>query len=228
MSAREMPVLQQATPPLPWPAQAGDNRGWTAAEVERARHGDVLAVQSQVVEQHPLPNVGGGDESWNIDKCANGQKCEHKNCMFYHSDNERRCRKWCLFNQPCDFYREGGGRCIGGLHVKVHDVNQTFQVDLENTPEALHLLRKLERESPDARARYVRITVSGFAMVRRKLLGKFLDLMPLLHELVLPDRINNDHLLLFLTDVVEGCARSNPRLQKVVFEDGSEENLWNT
>ena len=128
---------------------------------------------------------------------------------------------------PCD-RPEGGGRCIGGLHVKVQEVNKTLEVNLESTREALDLLRKLEKEPPDVRAKYVRITVSGFAMVRRKLLRKFLDIMPLVHELVLPDRANNDHVLLFLTDVVEGCAISCPRLQKVIFEDGSEKKLWNS
>ena len=231
--------LQPPTPPPQWPVQGGDNRRCTAAEPgqacgrdlrwtpEQTCYGGVLAMQSQTAELHPLPNVGGGDDDWNIHRCEKGIKCEARNCKYFHSEHERRCRKFSLDMGPCD-RPEGGGRCIGGLHVKVQEVNKTLEVNLESTREALDLLRKLEGEPPDARAKYVRITVSGFAMVRRKLLRKFLDIMPLVHELVLPDRANNDHLLLFLTDVVEGCARSSPRLQKVIFEDGSEENLWSS
>ena len=242
IAAREMAVaipLQPPTPPPQWPVQGGDNRRCTAAEPgqacgrdlrwtpEQTCYGGVLAMQSQTAELHPLPNVGGGDDDWNIHRCRRGIKCTARNCKYFHSDHEKRCRKFSLDMGPCD-RPEGGGRCIGGLHVKVQEVNKTLEVNLESTREALDLLRKLEGEPPDARAKYVRITVSGFAMVRRKLLRKFLDIMPLVHELVLPDRANNDHLLLFLTDVVEGCARSSPRLQKVIFEDGSEENLWNS
>ena len=68
--------------------------------------------------------------------------------------------------------------------------------------------------------------VIAFAMVRAALLRKFLKLMPLLHELVLPECVPEDNLLVYLVDLVEPCARTNPRLRNVRFKDGTVEFLW--
>ena len=109
--------------------------------------------------------------------------------------------------------------------MQLQDLNKTFKVNLEASTEAKNSLRKLKEVSPDDRAKYIRIEVIGFAMVRARLLRSFLELMPLLHELVLPEWAPEKHLLVYLLDLVEPCARTNPRLHIVRFQDGTGERL---
>ena len=110
--------------------------------------------------------------------------------------------------------------------MQVKDLGLTFEVDLQVSREALSSLRRLADVSSDLRAKYIWIQVIGFAMVRAALLRKFLELMPLLHELVLPECVPEYNLLVYLVDLVEPCARTNPRLRNVRFKDGTVEFLW--
>ena len=163
------------------------------------------------------------DNIWNCYPCIIGQACECLTCPYYHSDVEKRCKQ---FVQRLCKNVEGGGRCIGGLHVQWEDLYKTFKINLQASREAKNSLRKLKEVSANDRAKYYRIEVTGFAMVRARLLRSCLQLMPLLHELVLPECTSEKHLLVFLCDVVEPCGKTNPRLRIVRFQDGTQEPLW--
>ena len=110
--------------------------------------------------------------------------------------------------------------------MQLQDLNKTFKVNLEASTEAKNSLRKLKEVSPDDRAKYIRIEVIGFAMVRARLLRSFLELMPLLHELALPEFAQEKNLLVLLCDFGERFGRTNPRLRMVRFGDGTQAPLW--
>merc|ERR1712242_596680 len=97
---------------------------------------------------------------------------------------ERRCKRHA--RGGCDHPQ--GSECPEGLHVDVAAICLTFTVDLESPVDAIKLLSELESKSLDDRAQCVRLVVYGFALLRRALLRKFFEALPLLHELVLPDR----------------------------------------
>lgn len=176
----------------------------------------------QAVFKRPLPTVGGGDRLLNTEKCRVGRICDNQNCKDFHSDSEKRClnhmRGMC---QPPQ-----GARCTNGLHTEVSAVNLIITVDLGSPIDVAQKMQVLESQHPDENARYVRIVVFGFAAVYEKLLRKMLEAMPLLHEIVLADRAKEPTLLVFLCDVVENCAKSNPRLREAIFEDDTSESLW--
>jgi len=110
--------------------------------------------------------------------------------------------------------------------VAVADVCQTLEIDLEQPTQCLERLRKLADRPYDELAAYVRLVVFGFAMVREKILKRILDLLPLLHEIMLPDRKREPSILVCLCDIVETCAKTNPGLHNVIFEDNTVESLW--
>ena len=88
------------------------------------------------------------------------------------------------------------------------------------------MLRALQEKTVDDRARYVRIVVRGFAQIRAALLQKIVEAMPLLHEMLLPDREWEPNLLVVLCDFVEPLAVSNPRLRSIIFKGEKIERLW--
>ena len=84
----------------------------------------------------------------------------------------------------------------------------------------------LEVASIHKRAQYVRLSVSGFSVIRAQMLIRVLRMMPLVHEIVLPDRLMENNFFISLITVLEECAQYNPRLCEVVFADGSAESIW--
>merc|ERR1740123_1628254 len=201
----------------PLPVVGGGDAQWS---VECALLADDVRRAPPAFE-HPLPVVGGGDSQWNVERCFSGKHCENSRCKYWHSDSEKRCKRYALGG--CDMLVSG--RCPDGLHVDVSDIKLTCTVDLERPAQAVARLRDLEAQ-PSECAKYVRIVVYGFAAIRSALLKKFLEALPLLHEIALPDRARDPTLLVFLCDLVEQCAKSNPRLQDAIFEDKSMEALW--
>ena len=167
--------------------------------------------------QRPLPRFAGGAAEPNLVKCRWGRNCSDNNCKFWHSDKETICPKSC---------RLLPGHCQLGLHIEASAVRETFSVDLECPQEAITKLQTLESEAAAYGAAFVRMVVFGIAYVRRGLLKKLLDRLPLVHELLLPDRKREPSLLVAVCDIVEGSWRMNPRLRTVVFADGVEEQLW--
>ncbi len=172
--------------------------------------------------RRPLPVVCGNEPAFNLDKCFHGKKCDATVCIYWHSEKEKRC-PWFTSND-CEHIKDG--HCRMDLHIDVKAVCETFTVDLECPVQAIERLRKLESQPAAHGASFVRIVVFGIAFVRKGLLKKFLEHMPLLHEIVLPDRKREPNLLVALCDIVEDCSKSNPRLRSVVFEDGVDELLW--
>ena len=165
------------------------------------------------------------DSTWNLRACEAGLKCPSVSCECYHSEAERRCH---------DFITKGS--CADGdgcplLHVRTADeVVATYAVDLESPADAVARLSQVSAMPLHVRARYVRLVVWGFAGLREEILKKFLKLFPLLHEMVLPDRKREANLLVYLCDILEDCASSNPRLRDTVFQDTlmveCPEQLW--
>ena len=140
--------------------------------------------------------------------------------------SERRCRRFVLLGvEGC---RGGAGGCSGGLRVKSADVRQTYELNLTSTePKLVEAAQRLEAQSPDKRATYVRFAVWGFATVRLLALMRFLAELPLLHELVLPDRDRCPFHLLSVIRLVSGLSTRCPKLLSLVFRDGTVEELWN-
>ena len=134
--------------------------------------------------RRPLPVVCGNEPTFNLDKCFHGKKCDATVCIYWHSEKEKRC-PWFTSND-CEHIKYG--HCRMGLHIDVKAVCETFAVDLECPVQAIERLRKLESQPAAHGASFVRIVVFGIAFVRKGLLKKFLEHMPLLHEIVLPDR----------------------------------------
>lgn len=170
----------------------------------------------------PVPTVGRGDRYFNTQKCREGRRCENKDCNYWHSFQERRCKRFAA-GELCGRL---SGRCTDGLHVEVAAISQTLQIDLEMPKRIRALVHGLEGSSVEERAKYVRLVVYGFAAIRSALLQRVCAVLPLLHEIVLPDRVRESYLLVALTDTIERCASSNPRLRDVVFEDGCVEAVW--
>ena len=175
-----------------------------------------------------ISSLGGsaGDDYWNIEMCEFGLLCNDSACYKYHHIIERRCRKFVLLGVEGCQGREGG--CPGGLHVKAADVCQTYELNLMSTEANLvEAARRLGAQSPDKRATYVRFAVWGFATVRVLALRLFLAELPLLHELVLPDRDHCPFHLLSVIRLVSGLSSRCPNLLSLVFRDGTVEDLWN-
>lgn len=107
------------------------------------------------------------------------------------------------------------------------DMHRAIEVDLENPKQAYQLLKALQQTRPDELAKYVRITVKGFAWIRAAVLHAIVETMPSLHEMWLPDREWELNLLVVLCDFVEPLCDTNPRLREIVFKDYRKEALWN-
>lgn len=189
------------------------------------------ASMPRILADRPLPRIGtlgvsAGDDYWNLEMCEFGLLCNDLACYKYHHIIERRCRKFVLLGVEGCQGREGG--CPGGLHVKVADVCQTYELNLMSTEANLvEAARRLGAQSPDKRATYVRLAVWGFATVRFLALRLFLAELPLLHELVLPDRDRCSFHLLSVIRLVSGLSSKCPNLLSLVFRDGTVEDLWN-
>mmetsp|Transcript_79807 Transcript_79807/g.222167 ORF Transcript_79807/g.222167 Transcript_79807/m.222167 type:complete len:240 (+) Transcript_79807:91-810(+) len=174
--------------------------------------------------QKPLPQVGFGYAEWNVDRCGQGITCPQFFCKCWHSEVEKRCPNFARHGS-CEDAR-GGPRCPHGLHIQASSVNQTLCVNLENPFECNAQVQRLWNQTPETRASYCRVVLYGFASLRAHFLKRILQCLPLVYELVLPDREKNLTLLVYLCDLVEGCAQICPRLREVVFKDGSSEVLW--
>ena len=172
---------------------------------------------------HPqLPNVGLEDKQWNVKPCHAGRGCRTNLCKYYHSLFERRCSGFS--SGSCS-----NAMCEQGLHVWPNEVQQVISVHLdpeEDPSEPFRFLGLWKMQPAQTRACVVRLEVQGFAGVRKQLLIELCCLFPLLHELSLPDRKREPNLLVYLADVCEKTAEPAPRLQKVIFEDGTVEHLW--
>ena len=179
-----------------------------------------------------LPRFGNGNgglasDIWNIDQCPIGPECPDLDCDKFHCVPERRCRKFVLLGK--NRCRSRDGRCALGLHVKAADVCQIYKLNLE-TSEAhvLEALQQLEAKSPDDRATYIRIVVWNFAAVRMRALKCFLEKLPLVHELFLPDRdFCPFHLLAMIELVNRNLYQSCPKLRWIVFGDGTAQTVHN-
>ena len=101
-----------------------------------------------------------------------------------------------------------------------------LQINLEAPAEAYKVYENLKSEDNNTKAKYVRLIVYGFSVVRAQLLKRVLSLMPLVHEIVLADRLMEDNLIVSIMTVLEDCAQGNPRLYEVAFADGNSEALW--
>ena len=203
---------------------------------------DLLGQQPQPVHSTPpvpealqtrqLPRIGNhnGEQErdiWNIEECVSGLQCNDPACNNFHHVVERRCRKFVLLGKNDCLSREG--ICASGLHVKGADVCKTYELNLE-TREAnlLQALQQLETQTPDQRATYIRVMVWGFATVRMRALKCLMEKLPLVHELLLPDRdFCPFHLLTMIELINRHLYQKCPNLRWLVFRDGTAETIHN-
>ena len=144
--------------------------------------------------------------------CWGGKFCSRPFCPYYHSEAERRCAKH--VEGEC---KDAGEHpywkiCDDGLHVWPCDVNLTLSVDLECAEDVRALKDHLTWTPLNEAAKVVRLVVYGFTDIRTKPLELICPLLPLLHELVLPDRTKEYDLFVLLYDLVQTLALSNPKL----------------
>ena len=185
------------------------------------------ALQTRQLPRIDNPNGEQERDIWNIEECKSGLWCNDPACNKFHHVVERRCRKFVLLGK--NGCRSRDGRCASGLHVKAADVCQIYKLNLE-TSEA-HLLeasQQPEAKSPDDRATYIRIVVWNFAAVRMRALKCFLEKLPLVHELLLPDRdFCPFHLLTMIELMNRHLYQKCPKLRWLVFGDGTAETVHN-
>ena len=224
--AGKVPALDDAEPEWESP---GYRRDLLRQPLQSVHSTPAVPDALQARQPPRIGNGNGGQESdiWNIDECPKGPQCKDPACDNFHHVVERRCRKFVLLGK--NGCRSRDGRCASGLHVKAADVCQIYKLNLE-TSEA-HLLeasQQLEAKSPDDRATYIRIVVWNFAAVRMRALKCFLEKLPLVHELFLPDRdFCPFHLLAMIEFVNRHLYQSCPKLRWIVFGDGTAETVHN-
>ena len=176
----------------------------------------------------PLPSIVQ-NENWNVYKCPQGINCEERDCPNWHVEPERICCSFAVNAAascpPCTEADDAARTCPNGLHVKTAEVRETLGVDFA-TADARQKPKQLKRRSRDANATYVRLVVYGFSGIYICLLRAILEQLPLVHELVLPDREMCPHLLVILADLVESVGTSNPRLRDIVFSGGVVQEMW--
>eukprot|EP00446_Apocalathium_sp_SHHI-4_P040757 CAMPEP_0177340816 /NCGR_PEP_ID=MMETSP0368-20130122/26159_1 /TAXON_ID=447022 ORGANISM="Scrippsiella hangoei-like, Strain SHHI-4" /NCGR_SAMPLE_ID=MMETSP0368 /ASSEMBLY_ACC=CAM_ASM_000363 /LENGTH=208 /DNA_ID=CAMNT_0018802037 /DNA_START=91 /DNA_END=714 /DNA_ORIENTATION=+ len=175
---------------MPPPAPPMRVRGTAAAELLAATGGRPCPALLR-----PLPSVGGHDNGWNTQRCHDGRKCADRACKFYHSDHEKRCEVFAR-SRVCQ-----GQNC--GLHVGLHELNGSLEVDLSSSVDVCSTIQDLSAKTQHERAKVVRIVVYGFEALRATALKRILGQLPLLHELVLPDRVRELNVAVFLCDIME-------------------------
>ena len=110
---------------------------------------------------------------------------------------------------------------------KTADVYQTYVLDLTDTDDNLReAAQQLEAKSLNDRTTYVRMVVWNFATTRMRALRHFLAKLPLVRELLLPDRDYCPfHLLTVMELIHRHLYNKCPRLQWMVFRDGTADTL---
>ena len=123
-------------------------------------------------------------------------------------------------NQPSETWR-----CQ--YREKTADVYQTYMLDLTDTDDNLReAAQMLEAKSLNDRTTYVRMVVWNFAGTRMRALRHFLAKLPLVRELLLPDRDYCPfHLLAVMELIHRHLYNKCPRLQWMVFRDGTADTL---
>ena len=180
--------------------------------------------------RRPLPKVAGGAR-WNLDKCRQGIRCEADACPCWHSECERVCMGFALGD--CATCKDGDAGavsgtqpgCVNGLHMQATELSETLCIDLF-AASARRLPGELSKRPREANARHIRLIIYGIAAMYNRLLRNILAHLPLLHELVLPDRERDPHLLVMLSDLIELAGTTNPRLRYVVFSGDVCEAIW--
>ena len=111
---------------------------------------------------------------------------------------------------------------------KTADVYQTYVLDLTDTDDNLReAAQQLEAKSLNDRTTYVRMVVWNFAGTRMRALRHFLAKLPLVRELLLPDRDYCPfHLLTVMELINRHLYNKCPRLQWMVFRDGTADTLY--
>ena len=160
-------------------------------------------------------------DDWNVKKCDNALYCNDPACPNFHQYIDRSCKKCVQLgkNRGCQF-RESS--CTSDLHAKNADVCRTYVLKLMNTNDSLiEAAQQLEAKSIADRATYNRIVVWDFATVRMRALRYFLERLPLVRELHLPDSDYCPfHLLALLELMNRHLYKKCPSLRWLVFRDG--------
>ena len=185
---------------------------------------DALVARSQSILGNHMDAKKHND--WNIEECESAPKCSDQTWPTLHNVTERRCKEFVQLgeNKGCQHRLSG---CTSELHEKTADVCQTYVLNLMNTDDSLiEAAQQLEAKSPNDRDTYHRIVVWDFAGVRMRALKHFLEKLPLVHELLLPDRDYCPFHLLTLMELMNRHLYNKcPGLRWLVFRDGTAETL---
>ena len=156
-------------------------------------------------------------DDWNTDESESALKCNDKACPKLNHDTNEHCRKFGQLgeNRSCQYGE------------KTADVYQTYVLDLIDTDDSLReAAQQLEAKSLNDRTTYVRMVVWNFASTRMRALRHFLAKLPLVRELLLPDRDYCPfHLLTVMELIHRHLYNKCPRLQWMVFRDGTADTL---
>ena len=177
-------------------------------------------VRDGLLQRWKAPLLPTLPSDFNVVCCGSGKLCKQQGCIGYHSDFEKRCGTWSS-RGSCSII---GSDC--GLHIDAKDICEMLTVELPNNIDVFSVISRLQAESKHMRARYIRLVVFGYQVVRWQALKQILELLHLVHEIGLPDKSFSHALLLSLANIVAEIPEAAPRLQYVIFEDGRREQLW--
>ena len=161
--------------------------------------------------------------AWNTEACGRGRMCADAHCQKFHYVTERRCKGHALPDCTCTNIQP----CPLGLHISIDSIKEILEIEIDDMRACHENLETLKTLTHDERAVCVRMVIWGLGgPFRCTVLKWFLDWLPLLHELVLPDWKEEAQLMDFLRKDLGQRARENPRLRDVIFMDGTCEPLW--
>jgi hypothetical protein len=172
----------------------------------------------------PMPQLWSAYGMWNVEKCPRA-RCTLLNCVKFHSRCEQVCHHfandgWCWEKSP-------NGGCVGGLHIKCKDVCKVFDVDVGNQTLAFRTVTDhFAKMSQDDKAKYVRLITYNFNIIDCRVIAHIASYMPLLYDLVIPDRERDQYLIDALREIVKHMSQSNPRLRYIIFAGGVCEAIW--
>eukprot|EP00931_Biecheleriopsis_adriatica_P021637 TRINITY_DN14098_c0_g1_i1.p1 TRINITY_DN14098_c0_g1~~TRINITY_DN14098_c0_g1_i1.p1 ORF type:complete len:209 (+),score=42.63 TRINITY_DN14098_c0_g1_i1:141-767(+) len=173
--------------------------------------------------RRPMPTLAADTmtdqtvEQWNREECTE-KGCRVRNCSKWHHTAERRCRMFAVL-QNC---QDDSGCCKDGLHIKACDVVKDYQIDMQQK-EIFELLTMMEGKTKDERAKYIRLVIWNFSMAHIRVAFRFIEKLPLIHEVIFPDMDKTPVNLLVIAKLLEETDGANPRLRVIGFRDGDEE-----
>mmetsp|Transcript_20810 Transcript_20810/g.48657 ORF Transcript_20810/g.48657 Transcript_20810/m.48657 type:complete len:162 (+) Transcript_20810:37-522(+) len=112
-----------------------------------------------------------------------------------------------------------------GLHDGDRDEAEAYCIDLENPAgDPINVLQRLKEAPQEEKAKYTRLAVFGFAVVRHEALKAILEELPAVKQIAIPDRPKDVMIVDYLRGLTASISRSGSRSApcSVMFPDGTE------